>query len=217
MKEITFKCKDTPIKAYFSLPQLARGLVIFIHDTGSSRDSNQDQFIARVLERGGIGYLLFDLLTDKEEKQEMETQEYSKNLPFLTERVLAATRWVKEQEEFKDIPIGYLGVGAGSTAAFCASAIESSLKALVCLGAPEEPATSVLENILAPTLLLVGSKDHHGEEINNKILEKLTCEKALKLIGAAGPKFQEPGAIEITSMKTFNWFIVKFGGIPGVK
>ena len=213
MKEITFKCKETPIKAYFSNPQLARGLVIFVHDTGSSRDSTQDQFIARVLERGGIGYLLFDILTDAEEKQEIETQEYSKNLPFLTERVLAATRWVKEQEELKDIPLGYLGIGTGSTAALCASAIESSLKALVCLGATQEPATSVVENITAPTLLLVGSKDHHGEENNNKILEKLTCEKALKIIGAAGSKFQEPGAIEITSMKTFNWFIVSFGGL----
>ena len=213
MKEITFKCKETPIKAYFSHPQLARGLVIFVHDTGSSRDSTQDQFIARVLEKGGIGYLLLDLLTDQEEKQEIETQEYSKNLPFLTERVLAATRWVKEQEELKDLPLGYLGIGTGATAAFCASAIESSLKALVCLGATQEPTASVLENILAPTLLIVGSKDHQGEEVSKIIFEKLTCKKDLKITGAAGPKFQEPGAIEITSMKTFNWFIVHFGGL----
>ncbi|MDX8431700.1 MAG: alpha/beta hydrolase [Candidatus Algichlamydia australiensis] len=215
MKEVTIKTKESSIKAFFSNPPLSRGLVIFIHGKGESRFSEREQFMARTLEKGGIGYLLFDLLSDEEEREDMETEKYSKNLPFLTERVLAATRWVKEQEELKSLPLGYCGIGSGSAAALCATAIEPSIKALVLRGASSEPTESVLENIHCPTLLLVGGRDDQNRPLNEKIFEILTCKKDLKLIGGVAGKFEEMGAIEIVSLRAYNWFVVHFG-IPGL-
>lgn len=213
MNEITIKLKDVSIKGSLSSPLLARGFVIFVHESGGSRFSDRDQFVARVLERGGIGYLLFDLLSDEEEQKDLGTQEFRANVPFLTSRLLAVTRWVKEQEGLSELPLGYLGMSTGAAAVLCAAAIEPSIKAVVLQEGESDLTEGALENVSAPTLLLVGGKDLEVLELNKKILEKLNCPKDLKIIGGVTKLFKDKGALEIAAMNAFNWFTVHFGGL----
>ena len=45
------------------IPQDAKGIVIFAHGSGSRRHSPRNRYVASVLQTGGMGTLLIDLLT----------------------------------------------------------------------------------------------------------------------------------------------------------
>ena len=49
------------------VPPSAKGMVAFAHGSGSSRLSPRNKYVARVLDRAGLGTLLIDLLTPEEE------------------------------------------------------------------------------------------------------------------------------------------------------
>src|SRR5438309_627995 len=51
---------------YLVAPQAGRGMVLFAHGSGSGRESPRNQFVARALQKSGLGTLLLDLLTDAE-------------------------------------------------------------------------------------------------------------------------------------------------------
>jgi hypothetical protein len=55
------------------LPPQARGLVLFVHGSGSSRHSPRNQYVAQVIRAAGLGTLLFDLLTPEEERIDLRT------------------------------------------------------------------------------------------------------------------------------------------------
>ena len=55
------------VNADLTIPDDARGVVLFAHGSGSSRHSPRNQAVARALQESGTGTLLFDLLTRDEE------------------------------------------------------------------------------------------------------------------------------------------------------
>src|SRR5207249_9556318 len=94
--EITIPLKGVDLGGEMNLPSNALGLVLFAHGSGSSRHSPRNQFVARILRDAWVGTLLFDLLTVEEEEAEAETRHLRFNIPFLAERLLAATRWAQD-------------------------------------------------------------------------------------------------------------------------
>jgi len=54
------------LSADVSLPDHAKGLVLFAHGSGSSRHSPRNRHVADVLNRGAVGTILIDLLTADE-------------------------------------------------------------------------------------------------------------------------------------------------------
>lgn len=63
------------LAADVSLPDRATGLVLFAHGSGSSRHSPRNRHVADVLNRGAIGTVLTDLLTEEEEAVDIQTAE----------------------------------------------------------------------------------------------------------------------------------------------
>jgi hypothetical protein len=51
-----------------ALPMQPRGVVLFAYGSGSSRLSPRNLYVARILREGGMGTLLFDLLTPAEDR-----------------------------------------------------------------------------------------------------------------------------------------------------
>src|SRR4051794_8675179 len=96
------------------------GLVIFAHGSGSSRHSPRNQFVAQILREAGLGTLLFDLMTAEEEQLETRTGHLRFDIPFLAERLLTATQWLRG--ELKTGEIGYFGSSTGAAAALVAAA-----------------------------------------------------------------------------------------------
>ena len=64
----TIDTGDATLQGDVVLPRGARGIVLFAHGSGSSRHSPRNRFVAERLQAGGLGTLLFDLLTAAEGK-----------------------------------------------------------------------------------------------------------------------------------------------------
>src|SRR3954468_11970034 len=90
-----------------TIPDQAKGLILFAHGSGSSRHSPRNQFVARTLNDAGLATLLFDLLTPEEESADLYTREHRFNIGLLAERLVHATKWAKQQKQMQDFNIGY--------------------------------------------------------------------------------------------------------------
>ena len=100
-----------------AIPDGARGIVLFAHGSGSSRQSPRNRFVAETLVDGGLATLLFDLLTQEEEYQERLTRHLRFDIGLLARRLLDATDWAAQQPETRDLKVGYFGASTGGGAA----------------------------------------------------------------------------------------------------
>jgi len=55
--------------------QVASGIVVFAHGSGSSRFSPRNQYVAGVMRDAGLGTLLFDLLTPEKKWVDVQTRD----------------------------------------------------------------------------------------------------------------------------------------------
>src|SRR5437764_7240198 len=135
MNEVQIQAGQAILSGTLHLPTSARALVLFAHGSGSSRHSPRNQFVARTLNDAGLATLLFDLLTSEEEAIDIQTRELRFNIHLLAERLVHATKWAKEQEQTRDLHMGYFGSSTGGAAALVA-AIEApqEVRAVVSRG-----------------------------------------------------------------------------------
>lgn len=186
------------------LPPGAKGIVLFAHGSGSSRFSPRNTYVAKVLQQHGIATLLFDLLTHEED------QDYDRrfDIDLLTERLLAATRWLQNNPATKLLRYGYFGASTGAAAALQAAAqMGAAIAAVVSRGGrPDLAGRTALVNVIAPTLLIVGSEDFGVIELNEQAYALLKCEKKLTLIAGATHLFEEPGTLEEAARHASTWF-----------
>jgi len=168
-----------------SIPPAASGLVIFSHGSGSSRFSTRNNFIADMLNKEKIATLLTDLLTEAEDR----IYENRFDIKLITNRLVLVTEYVENLHDLKDLPIGYFGASTGAASALNAAALLRGLvQAVVSRGGRPDLSNS-LENVQAPTLLIVGSRDELVLELNKKALDTLNCEKRLEIVRGASHLF----------------------------
>jgi dipeptidyl aminopeptidase/acylaminoacyl peptidase len=190
-----------------TLPESARGLVLFAHGSGSSRFSPRNRYVAGVLNQAGLGTLLFDLLTEPEEAEDSLSQEHRFNIGLLADRLAGATDWVIAQPETKDLNIGYFGASTGAAAALMAAGQRrAQVDAIVSRGGRPDLAGPFLKNVTAPTLLIVGSEDHEVIQLNRHAFQQLQCEKEMLLVSGATHLFEEPGTLESVAEAASQWF-----------
>ena len=96
-----------------AVPERARSMVLFAHGSGSSRLSPRNVYVAEVLRTRGIGTLLFDLLTEEEDRD----HEQRFDIPLLTGRLVATTHWLQRQFEDGEPSVGYFGASTGAASA----------------------------------------------------------------------------------------------------
>jgi putative phosphoribosyl transferase len=188
-----------------------KGIVIFAHGSGSSRHSPRNKYVAKVLNDAGIATLLIDLLTPKEEEVDDITREYRFNIKLLAKRLLTATDWISQSDEFRNLKIGYFGASTGAAAALVAAAERASLVYAVVSrgGRPDLGGSEILNRIKSPTLLIVGEKDEQVIELNERALKQLTRiekKKKIVIIPKATHLFEEPGTLEEVAKVASGWF-----------
>jgi pimeloyl-ACP methyl ester carboxylesterase len=205
--EITIPLNRVRLEGELELPSNALGLVLFAHGSGSSRHSPRNQFVARTLREARLGTLLFDLLTAEEELAEAHTRHLRFNIPFLAERLVAATRWALDEATTRDMPAGYFGSSTGAAAALVAAAeLGPAIRAVVSRGGRPDLAGDALERVTASTLLIVGGADEQVIPLNEDAYGRLICERALRIIPGASHLFEEPGALEKVAAMASEWF-----------
>ena len=166
-----------------TIPENAQALVLFAHGSGSSRHSPRNQFVARTLNRAGLGTLLFDLLTPEEEALDIHTREHRFNIGLLAQRLVHATKWIRQQEQMRDLRIGYFGSSTGGAAALVAAAeLPEDASAVVSRGGRPDLAGDALRKVQAPTLLMVGGNDDVVIELNEMARDQMRCEVKLEII-----------------------------------
>ncbi|MFZ3136110.1 MAG: dienelactone hydrolase family protein [Thermodesulfovibrionales bacterium] len=202
-EHVKIPADSVKLQGILAVPKDSLSLVIFAHGSGSSRLSPRNRFVAGILQKAGMGTLLFDLLT----AQEDEVYENRFDIPLLTGRLKAATLWVKEQPETAKLQIGYFGASTGTAVALVAVAdFGKEIKAVVSRGGRPDLAGNALGKVIAPTLLIVGGEDRIVIELNKTAFDMIKAEKQLKIIPGATHLFEEPGTLEEAAHLASEWF-----------
>ncbi len=196
--------KDVVLEGSLKIPSNATGLVIFSHGSGSSRKSPRNNYVANTLQQMGMATLLFDLLTEMEDR----IYENRFDMDKLTQRLIETTQWIQRQKLAQELPIGYFGASTGAASALRAAAfLGSGIKAVVSRGGRPDLALNELDRVKAPTLLIVGSWDTDVIKLNQKAYDALACIKELDIIPNAGHLFEEPGKLREVAEISANWFL----------
>lgn len=209
-REILINSNSKSLAGNLFIPPNAKGVVIFVHGSGSSRFSPRNKSVAQVLQESNIATLLFDLLTQKEEEEERWTAHIRFNIPLLAKRLVDVTEWIRENPNTKNLPIGYFGASTGAAAALVAAGQSNDrVKAIVSRGGRPDLAYDELFNVRVPTLLIVGERDDQVIELNQIAFEKLiqVKEKKIIIVPKATHLFEETGTLEQVSVHAVKWFL----------
>jgi putative phosphoribosyl transferase len=122
MTEVQIPAGRAVLSGNLTIPENAVALVLFAHGSGSSRHSPRNRFVARTLNRAGLGTSVFDLLTPEQAALDVHTRDHRFNIDLLAERLVHATNWTRQQEKTRDLRIGYFGPSTGGAAALVAAA-----------------------------------------------------------------------------------------------
>lgn len=203
--EVTIPAGQVQLAGELVLPENPKGIVLFAHGSGSSRFSPRNTYVASFLHQNGIGTLLFDLLT----REEDQTYATRFDIPLLTQRLLAATQWLRQQPATQHCKLGYFGASTGAAAALQAAAeLPDSVSAVVSRGGrPDLAGERALLSVRAPTLLLVGGEDGIVIELNDAAHTLLQCEKKLVIVPGATHLFEEPGTLEQVALAAADWLV----------
>jgi hypothetical protein len=87
------------------VPADARGVVVFVHGSGSSRRSPRNRYVAGTLQQAALATLPFDLLTPGEERDRGNVFD----IDLLSGRLAAVTSWVRDRRGCRGLPVGYFG------------------------------------------------------------------------------------------------------------
>lgn len=205
--DLNIPAGSATLEGNLSIPPRACGIVLFAHGSGSSRHSLRNIHVAGTLQAAGIGTLLFDLLTPAEEAVDVHTRQHRFDIPLLAERLVRATQWLDAQGELGHPRLGYFGASTGSAAALIAAArLGDRVSAVVSRGGRPDLAGDALEQVTAPTLLIVGGADYGVIELNEGAFERLRCEKQLAIVPRATHLFEEPGTLDEVARLAAEWF-----------
>lgn len=203
-QEVDIIASGILLAGHLSIPDSAKGIVVFAHGSGSSRKSPRNLAVAQALNKNGLATLLFDLLTKEEESDRSNVFD----IELLAERLLDATLWLRSQPNLTHMPVGYFGASTGAAAALWAAAdTEVNVSAVVSRGGRADMAVEKLAKVRAPTLLIVGGNDDVVIDLNRLAQGQLKCENQLVIIPGATHLFEEPGALEQVAELAGRWFL----------
>jgi dienelactone hydrolase len=196
------------LEGNLSVPQGARGVVLFAHGSGSGRHSPRNRFVARQLRAANLATLLLDLLTEEEEAEDRHTAHLRFDIGLLADRLIGATRWLAEQPQTAGLSVGYFGASTGGGAALVAAArCADRIQAVVSRGGRPDLAGEALPLVQAATLLIVGGADEPVIGLNRKAFDQLgAAVKQLVIVPGATHLFEESGKLEEVARLASEWF-----------
>ena len=185
------------------IPEEARALILFAHGSGSSRLSPRNVAVARGLHESGFSTLLFDLLTECEDR----FYENRFDIALLAERMIGATEWARIHPSTASLQVGFFGASTGAAAALrAAAALGDQVFAVVSRGGRPDLTGPAIATVRSPTLLIVGGLDFDVFELNREAHALLRCEKELGVVPGATHLFEEPGTLEEVTRLAREWF-----------
>jgi dienelactone hydrolase len=203
------------VSADLVVPERSRGLVLFAHGSGSSRHSPRNVAVARRLQSGGLATLLADLLTPAEEAVDRVSAHLRFDIDLLGRRLVTLVDWSRRRADIGRLPLGLFGASTGAAAALVAAAARpTDIGAVVSRGGRPDLAGEALPKVVAPTLLLVGSRDVDVIALNEQAKAKMRCRSSLEIVPGAGHLFEEPGRLDYVAARAGEWFLAHLSERP---
>jgi putative phosphoribosyl transferase len=195
------------ISGDLNLPKDAIGVVVFAHGSGSSRRSPRNRWVAELLQRRGLGTLLFDLLTDAEDAADRRTAQFRFDIALLAQRLGVAVAFLDHDPTTAQLPLGLFGASTGAAATLVAAAQRPErIAAVVSRGGRPDLAGAALAAVRAPTLFIVGGRDQVVLRLNDDAARQLRCPHELVIVPGATHLFQEPRALDEVARLAGEWF-----------
>jgi len=198
------------LEGMISIPEEPKGLVVFVHGSGSSHSSVRNQYVAQTLQDAGLATLLFDLLTVSEETIDLRTRHLRFDIDLLAKRTTGVLEWLDLQPFAYGLRRGLFGASTGAAAALIAAAeLPERVDAIVSRGGRPDLAVEALPKVETPTLLIVGGFDEAVIDLNEQALSQIPPEtdKKLMIVPGASHLFEEPGTLEQAAELARDWFL----------
>jgi len=197
-REVLVQAGLITLRGTLAVPDAALGIVVVAHGSSSSGSHSPGNLVvASALLAAGLGTFLIDLLTPVEEGADQRTpQAY-----LLARRLVAVVDWLADAHETQDRPVGLLGTSTGAGAALIAAAERPHVvAAVVSRGGRPDLAGACLEEVRAPTLLIVGGSDRFALGLNRLAEQSLRCRAEVHVVDDAG-------ALEAAAELAGRWFV----------
>lgn len=201
-REVSISEDGLTLRAVVSVPDVAKGLVIFAHGSSSDRFSPRNQFISREFNKAGFATVCADLLTEDESVDRMNVFD----IDLLASRITMISRWAAHHSKLRGVPVALFGSNTGAAAALKAAAqLGDRVQAVISRGGRLDLASDILQDVQAPTLLIVGSEDTPIIGMNEWVMPRLTAVHELAIIDGADHLFEEKGALEKVASLSLTW------------
>jgi len=211
-RDVSIAAGGVTLGGRLSLPSDSTGTVIFVHGSGSSRHSPRNRYVAQALNQARLGTLLFDLLTPDEELDRANVFD----IGLLASRLIDVTDWLTRVEEWPSQPVGFFGASTGAAAALRAAAdLGTDIACVVSRGGRPDLTGPRIAEVVAPTLLIVGSLDTVVLDLNREARTQMRCETSLEIVPGATHLFEEPGALDRVAGLARTWFARYFKEAAG--
>ena len=189
--------EDVELDGDLTVPARPRGLVVFAHGSGSGRLSPRNRQVASALVSAGFATLLMDLLTPTEEEVDLITREKRFDIALLAARLIAAIDWADGEPEVSELPVVTFGASTGAAAALIAAAERPDrVIGVVSRGGRVDLAGNELDQVLAPSLFIVGGNDEVVREMNEDVSRRMESPVDFEVVSGATHLFEEAGALE---------------------
>lgn len=210
-QDVIIRGEGVRLDGILSVPEFAKGIVLFAHGAGSNRFSPRNQYVAESLLECGFATLLVNLLTQQEQRRDAVTGKLRLHVPLMAGRIDLVTDWIEADPQLGSLDIAYFGSGTGAAAAALAAVQRPlTIKAILCRGGRLDLAMPVMADLKAPTLLMVGERDDLVLRRNVTAVRKMQCEKKLVVIPRASHLFEEPGALDEVVRHSAQWLREQF-------
>lgn len=212
--EVRILAGNVELAGIFEVPREPRGAVVFSHGSGSGRHSPRNRQVAARLQEARFATLLLDLLTPGEDAGYANRFD----IGLLSARLTAAVDFVRRHESTQQLPLGLFGASTGAASALrVAAARPNDVAAIVSRGGrPDLAGDAALQEVKAPTLLVVGACDYGVIELNEQAGDRLVhCRHEIVLVPGATHLFEEPGAMQHVVDLACRWFERCLGGGGG--
>ena len=216
--EVQVPVSGAEIYGDLRMPDRAFGLVIFAHGSGSSRFSRRNRHVAQQLNEARLATVLADLLTPQEEAVDERTMQLRFDIQLLAQRLVGAADWLLAHPRTGRLAMGLFGASTGAGAALVAASQRPDVvAAVVSRGGRPDLAGAALQQVRAPTLLIVGGADVPVIGLNEQALARLPGEKRLVIVPGATHLFEEPGTLEEVARLARDWFARHLRGSRGTQ
>ena len=187
-----------------------KGVVLFAHGVSSSRFSPVNRYVADRITELGLASVLIDLLTPGE-RTLSKRHSFQANIELIASRLIRISKWIQEDDLFKEYPLGLFGTNISAAAAMSA-AVENkaAITALVLSNTRPELIKDYLPQVDAPTLLIAGDKDRAQIQSNQGVMQTLGANHRLEIISGTTHDTHDPSVLEQIADHAGQWFLQQF-------